>query len=322
VRQNGFAHLPTETSLISAVTEQLCREVLQLAPRRIQALRPHLDRVVADTHTVYVKYGSTAETGGRFGREAWAYRRCRANGVLAPDVLAASQAGEALDYVATLALAGRSLWVPPYLSGGSLKRVLRAAGEQLRALHEIRLDGFGPVVGAPPRGAHARWCPVVGIAHGQALPYLVAAGVLSGAEAGSMRTRLADAEPALRRGAPGRLLHGDLEGDHLFASRGRFTGFLDFEKMQAGDPCYDLARFAWWDPHLLPDLLDGYGRDALTGDDLTVRMPVYLLATAVVQMAEEVQRKQRRSDAAGRFIRIAAARDFSGLTPETRSLGG
>ena len=80
----------------------------------------------------------------------------------------------------------------------------------------------------------------------------------------------------------------------------------------------DLARFAWWDPHLLPDLLDGYGRDALTGDDLHVRMPVHLLANAVVLMAEEVHRHTRRIEAAGRFIRIAGARDFSGLTSETK----
>jgi hypothetical protein len=127
-----------------------------------------------------------------------------------------------------------------------------------------------------------------------------------------------DVEAALQRDAPGGLLHGDLEGDHLFSHRGRFTGFIDFEKMQAGDPCYDLARFAWWDPHLLPDLLDGYGRDALTADDLTVRMPVYLIANAVVLMAEEVHRTKRRIHAAGRFIRVACSRDFSGLTSGTK----
>jgi aminoglycoside phosphotransferase (APT) family kinase protein len=302
---------------VSSVPEKICREVLQLAPRRIQPVRPYLVRVVTDKHVLYVKYGSTAQTGGRFGLEAWAYRQCRANGVLAPDVLAASQVGEALDYVATIALAGRALWVQPYLSGASLKRVLRAAGEQLRAMHEIQIDGFGPVAGSPPRGEHAQWCPFVGIAQEQALPYLVGKGVLSRAEAGSIRTRFVDAAPALQRDAPGRLLHGDLEGDHLFSYRGRFTGFIDFEKMQAGDPCYDLARFAWWDPHLLPDLLDGYGRDALTADDLHVRMPVYLLANAVVLMAEEVHRNTRRIEAAGRFIRIACSRAFSGLTSAT-----
>jgi aminoglycoside phosphotransferase (APT) family kinase protein len=305
---------------MSSVPEMVCREVLRLAPRRIQPVRPHLDRVVTDRHVLYVKYGRTAATGGRFGREAWAYRRCRANGVRVPEVLAASQAGEALDYVATLALAGRALWVKPQLSGASLTRVLRTAGAHLRALHEIRLDGFGPLVGAPPRGAHARWCPFVGIAQAQALPYLVDTGVLSENEAASILTRFVDAAPALRRDAPGRLLHGDLEGDDLFSHRGRFAGFIDFEKMQAGDPCYDLARVAWWDPHLPPDLLDGYGRDALTADDLHVRMPAYLLASAVVVMAEEVHRNTRRIEAAGRFIRIAGSRGFSGLAAATRSL--
>ena len=114
---------------MTSVPEKICREVLHLAPREIQPVRPHLVRVVTEKHVVYVKYGSTAETGGRFGLEAWAYRQCRANGVLAPDVLAASQPGEELDYVATIALAGRALWVKPYLSGASLRRVLRAAGE-------------------------------------------------------------------------------------------------------------------------------------------------------------------------------------------------
>ena len=306
---------------MSSIPEEICREVLHLAPRRIEPVRPHLARIVTDAHVVYVKHGRAADTGGRFGLEAWAYRQCRAHGVPAPDVLAASRAGDALDYVATLALAGRSLWVKPALSGASLTRVLRAAGEQLRALHEIRIDGFGPLVpvaGSRPRGEHARWCPFVGIAHARALPCLVDTGALSADEAAAIRTRFVDAEPALRRDVPGRLLHGDLEGDHLFSHRGRFTGFIDFEKLQAGDPCYDLARIAWWDPHLLPALLDGYGRDGLTADDLHVRMPAYLIANAVVVMAEEVRRDQRRSDRAGKFIRIACSRDFSGLVPETK----
>jgi len=45
---------------------------------------------------------------------------------------------------------------------------------------------------------------------------------------------------------PRRARAGCVEGDHLFSHRGRFTGFIDFEKMQAGAPCYELARFAWW----------------------------------------------------------------------------
>ena len=310
---------------MSSVSEKICREVLRLAPREVHSVRPYLDRVVTDEHVVYVKHGSTAETGGRFGLEAWAYRTCRANGVLVPDVLAASGPDEELDYVATTALAGRALWAKPYLSGASLKRVLRAAGEQLRAMHEIRVEGFGPIVpgvGARPRGGHGRWCPYVDIAQGQALRELVGSGALSGDEAESIRARLAEAEPALRRAGSGRLLHGDLEGDHIFSYRGRFTGFIDFEKMQAGDPCYDLARLAWWDSGMLPDLLDGYGRDTLDAEDVSVRMPAYLIANAVVVMAEEVRRGTRRSESAGKLIRVACGRDFSGLVTDTRSGGG
>ena len=305
---------------MSSIPEQICLEVLHLAPRQIQPVRPHLVRIVADKHVVYLKYGTSAETGGRFGLEAWAYRQCRANGVLAPDVIAASLPGETLDYVATSALAGRALWMKPHLSAASLKRILRTAGEQLRALHEIRIDGFGPIVpivGSPPRGEHPRWCPFVGIARERALSYLVGQGALDENETAALRAQFLDAEPVLQRDVSGRLLHGDLEGDHLFSYRGRFTGFIDFEKMQAGDPCYDLARLAWWDPHLLPVLLDGYGRDALTAVDLNVRMPVYLVANAVVVMAEEVRRNRRSVEAVGKFIRIARSRDFSRLTSST-----
>jgi hypothetical protein len=43
-----------ETSVMSSVPEKICSEVLHLAPREIQPVRPYLVRVVNDQHVLYV----------------------------------------------------------------------------------------------------------------------------------------------------------------------------------------------------------------------------------------------------------------------------
>ena len=151
-----------ETAVVSCrCPSRSPREVLRLAQRTVQPIRPHSSSASSPTNTCSTSSTAAppqlaAGSGGRPGRTG----SPSANGVLAPDVLAAAQAGEALDYVATLALAGRALWVRPYLSGASLTRVLRAAGEHLRRCTRSSSTASDPVVGAPPSGCARAVVPV------------------------------------------------------------------------------------------------------------------------------------------------------------------
>ena len=305
--------------------EHIVHDVLRLTPSRIQPVRTmsglRVHRVFADGHVFYIKHGRARDTGGKFRLEAWAQQLCRAKGVLVPEVLAASEPGDDIDYMVTLPLAGRALEQlamggPPTVTGDALKPILREAGYQLRGMHEIEVDGFGPIIGAPPRGAYGRWSRFLELAR-EALPSLAHHGVLNENDAVAIDAQLAEAHATLSPDMTGRLLHGDLEGDHLFSDGGRFTGFLDFEKMQAGDPVHDLARLAWWDPHMLPDVLDGYGRDVLSADNVNVRMPAYLVAHAVAGWAwlavEDVRDSSTPAAHVSMFIRAARERDFAAI---------
>ena len=311
--------------------EHIVRDVLRLTPTRVEPVRTmsglRVHRVTSDEHVVYIKHGRTRDTGGKFRLEAWAQQLCRAKGVLVPEVVASSDPGDEIDYMVTVPLAGRALEQlatggRPTVTGDALKPILRAAGEQLRAMHDIELDGFGPIIGAPPRGAYDQWSRLFDLAR-EAVPSLADHGVLNTHDADAVDAQLAQAHAAVRSDMTGRLLHGDLEGDHLFSYRGRLTGFIDFEKMQAGDPVFDLARLAWWDAHMVADVLDGYGRDALTAEDIHIRMPAYLVAHAIAGRAwlnvEDVGDTPIRTGEASMFIRAARARDFpsivSGETP-------
>lgn len=309
--------------------EALACEVLGTTPVSIEQVLvsgrgyepPYVHRLRTDSGVIYLKHG-TPRTGGSFALEAWAYDRCRAMGVRVPEVVATAEPGSDVEYIATLALPGRSLWTKPFLSARTLARVLGEAGAQLRAMHEIAVEGFGPIRGAPPQGTSSRWCPYLDQAL-DVLPGLVAAGVVDDGEGEAMRARLAAAQPTLLPDGPGRLLHGDLEGDHVFAHRGRFTGFLDFEKMQSGDPVFDLARYAWWDDGGFPSLLDGYGRDRLTDDDVHLRMPAYVLANAIVGVGRQLPTSEAAARHARMFVGTAWMRDFSALCarPGTSSGG-
>jgi hypothetical protein len=63
---------------------------------------------------------------------------------------------------------------------------------------------------------------------------------------------------------------------------------------------------------MLGDLLDGYGRDALSDEDVEVRMPAYLLANAIARRDGEL-RTPLAVQRARSFILQAASRDLPDL---------
>ena len=269
---------------------------------------PYVHRVRTKRQLVYLKHGAASETGWQYALEAWAYRLCRSHGIPVPEVVDAADHGDELDYIASVELPGASLWTQPP-SRRDLPGILRDAGERLRAMHEIELEGYGPII-SPGRGGHSTWWrPFLEQARNENLPFLVDCGALTSSDADAIERQLTDALELIPAEGPRRLLHGNLEGDHLFADGGRFTGFIDFGDMQSGDPAFDLARLAWWDAAMVAPLLDGYGHDVLTDDDLNVRMPAYLLANAT-RVVGEVRAGVRPAPGAANFVNIARAVRF------------
>lgn len=236
--------------------------------------------VDAPDRTVVAKLPSAGRPGLALV-EAWAYRAAAGSGVRAPAVVAVQDDPE-------MVLIERLPGVP--LSSrdrpeGVDASMWRHAGEDLRALHDIRLPGFGPAVpdGDAIRGEADAWCPFARYTRDEGIRYLVDVGRLAPHEGRRLEDRLDEAAPVLHATVDGRLLHGDLEAGHVFVTADRhYQGMIDFSQAQIGDPLWDLARVRLWDGDAALDaLLDGYGRDTMTADERAVLLPLYLLAFVI-----------------------------------------
>jgi aminoglycoside phosphotransferase len=228
--------------------------------------------------TVVAKQAALGRPGSALA-EASAYREAVARGVRVPGVLAISEEPE---LVLLELLPGESLWSRKQREADP--PVWERAGTDLRALHEIRVPGFGPLTlrDGKLQGEAAGWSPFVTFAREQGLARLADLGYLQSDEVEPLQRRYAEAAP-LMTCSDGRLLHGDLEGGHVFVDASdAYQGMLDFGQAQAGDPRWDLARVRLWDGDAALDaVLEGYGRDAITADEREVLLPLYLLAFVV-----------------------------------------
>lgn len=235
-----------------------------------------------DGRTVVVKGPGWLNRPGSPRVEAWAYAECAKRGVRTPDVLALSEDPECLilERLRGKALPGRG----PSMSAAD-RAVWARAGEDLRAIHEVRLQGFGPLVPGPgePIGETGRWCPFAEQAHTEGIPWLVDAGFLATDDADRLLGRFEEAGATFAQVTEGRLLHGDLQCVHIFRSgTTTYEGIIDFGQAQSGDPRWDLARIPLWDgDEALDAVLDGYGPEAVTEEDRALLLPLYLLSFVV-----------------------------------------
>lgn len=280
--------------MASAHTEsdavRICAELLGVTAITVKTKRAGVTYLTETTEgRVVVKFGRPSGRSSPLV-EAWAYGQCQRLGLRAPAVLATQTEPECL---ITSALPGRSLWKQP--ASADHASAWAAAGADLRALHEIRVAGFGPLylkpAGEDPRGVAPSWAPFLDDAVRRGLPYLADHDVIPVATATTLVRRLSDVAADVSGFAEARLLHGDLEGGHIFVDDDRYVGMIDFDQAQAGDPRWDLARVTLWDGEQALDwMLAGYGSDAVTPEERVGLLPVYLMACVVhhtVQAHEE-----------------------------------
>lgn len=201
-----------------------------------------------------------AGPGTEMAAEAWACRRVRADGVLAPEivVLESDPQGFSLPYLIMKQFPGDNL-------KDSDHGVLIAAGQDLRRAHEISLAGFGPLHGGSdantsqsPAGRCPSWSAFLDETHDH-LAVLLAAGVIEQTVSRSVTAAYRAHAGQIVFAGPGRLLHGDLKLPHVFAEAGRYVGLIDWGDASVGDPLFDLARFSMGDADSLRSLLEGYG---------------------------------------------------------------
>lgn len=214
--------------------------------------------LTGDGEVYYLKSGAASAIRA----EAWACERARGVGVLAPDVVAVELRPVDLPqaYLIQRAVAGSA-------AQESDLGVLRAAGEQLRRLHDVPGSGFGFL----HEGLQESW-PDVLRRPLRALEALTSAGMLPAELAERVQETLPGAIDRLEPVTP-TLLHGDLHPRHVYAADGELTGIIDWGDAAFGDPLFDLGRFSRSGTTATDALLAGYGLERTP--DITWKLAVY-----------------------------------------------
>lgn len=230
------------------------------------------------THPVFLVEGRWAVKlfSDLFGGErAWAAERdCYALTASAPQIDAPRQIAEG-------ALFADGPWRWPYLvssiiPGAALSAVwdevthanraalAEYAGRQLRALHALPLEGASALgdgwdTFAETMAERHAACTARHWADDRIPPHFAA----------QIERFLPSLDELIDRRAPPRLVHGDLNGDHLLVTPDGDAlaprGIIDFGDAQAGDPLYEIGALHvgmfGGDPALLAAFLRGYGPD-------------------------------------------------------------
>lgn len=215
--------------------------------------------------------------------EAWACRQVRKAGVRSPEVVALE-----LDH----AVLPAAFLLFRRMSGAGLEPTahpaLVEAGRQLRLVHSLRADGFGPLRDNhdATAGPHPTWADFLGEPR-DCVAELVTNGVISDDLASRLDSALCTYGGAVRFEQPGVLLHGDLKPPHVFAERDRFVGLIDWGDAAVGDPMFDLARFSIVGAEPLADLMQGY--ELSMDAELSVRFAVYRLVRMTLTLRDELR---------------------------------
>lgn len=229
--------------------------------------------------------------GTALAAEAWACRRVRDLGVPAPEVVATSFDDRAPHPVEAPFVLLRHLDGSPLPLDSRDGRAAAEAGEHLRAVHSVAMEGYGYLRATPrhaarsaPPGPYGSWAEVVA-APLRHLDELVAHEVVGAELATRIRETVERRAPFAAYDGPGVLLHGDLKPGHLFAVDGRLTGIIDWGDVLAGDPLYDLAVLASTGPNVFPSFAAGYGLDP--GGDVLATLAVYQVVRWTQVLYEE-----------------------------------
>jgi len=218
---------------------------------------PH--RVVFFKREVPIAYGFP-----ELALEQWALVQAASMGLQVPEPLAldCSEAKFPFRWLLLSALPGLSL-PDARLAPDAEAKVVRQTGALLYRLHQVRVEGFGPLQDdeylrtGRVRGAADDWrCLIVGAGRDDA-EYLARTGVLTPSEGARVTSFIEAGVPELDSG---QLLHGDVQRAHIFVEPyGWVTGIIDFGGRESGDPEWEMSWVVLReDEEFIRALFEGY----------------------------------------------------------------
>jgi aminoglycoside phosphotransferase (APT) family kinase protein len=166
--------------------------------------------------------------------------------------------------------------------------LLRAIGAYVASVHNVCIDGYGPIatasllLGTGVRGVHERWADYINTRLQEHIAVCENSGVLD-ASCGDKILHVFAQQQQLLDNAQSSLLHGDL-GNHNFISADGKTiaGVIDWEDCMAGDPVFDIAFWGtFFRDHMREDFLKGYATIRTLPVDFEQRYWLYYLRIAL-----------------------------------------
>lgn len=182
----------------------------------------------------------------------------RRRGIPLPEVLAHKELPSlSKSVLVEAAVLGEPLEVIPAERRAAL---YREAGQLLRGVHELKVDGFGPLIfeNGALSGTYYSWKEYVLASEDDDYSYLVEHGFVFPETRERIVTTIRDlSEVSLDRAS---VIHGDMQGAHVFSDGVNITGLIDFGNAKAGDPRLDLAiARVFLDDVEWGSLKEGYG---------------------------------------------------------------
>jgi aminoglycoside phosphotransferase (APT) family kinase protein len=125
-------------------------------------------------------------------------------------------------------------------------RKLPKIAEMFRRIHTVSGAGYGliDVVGGALEGTHETWGGYLATRFDAHLQFLIVSGLLKETEADELRVAAAPIEPR----PPPKLLHGDCGPHNIMIGNMGSPVFIDWEDATFGDPEFDLALWATFNP--------------------------------------------------------------------------
>jgi hypothetical protein len=175
-----------------------------------------------------------------------------------------------------------------------MQRLLRRLGALAAQVHAQRLTGFGfvdvrPLLapGADAQTAieaiHPSWRGYVELKLAEHVAACIQLGATTAAEGDNVLALFAADGDRLAAADP-RLLHGDLGSHNVLTDGHAIVGLIDWEDCLLGDPVFEIASWATFQPeHRWPAFLEGYRSAGRLPDDFEIRFWLYYLRIALAK---------------------------------------
>ena len=199
-------------------------------------------RVDRGDDTFYLRIAE--ESHEDLGVDAELFGRLRQRGVTVPEPILVDRLPPPVDRSVLImtAIAGEALAVTA--DEVTARAVTREAGRDLARLNTIDVSGYGwirrDLVGWPLCAQLCSYPEFVTSELPRPFPGVMTE-LFSAPHLTALDAVIADQQ---RRVLPaGRLVHGDFDPTAIFASRGSFSGFIDFGEIRGAEPLFDLGHF-------------------------------------------------------------------------------